>query len=61
MDRLVSQKHKLGERIFEYYDYGEGWGKKKGMHQVTFDRLNARYQAMERLWLQHMSAYLHLR
>jgi hypothetical protein len=32
IDRLISQKHKLGVRIFEHYDYGEGWGKKKGMH-----------------------------
>lgn len=43
MDKLIDQKHKLGERIFEYYEYGEGWGKKKGMHWKTFDRLHARY------------------
>ncbi|MEH6814780.1 MAG: hypothetical protein V7677_19775, partial [Motiliproteus sp.] len=41
--RLISQKHKLGERIFEHYDHGDGWGKKKGMHWKTFNRLHARY------------------
>lgn len=45
MDRLISKKHKLGERIFEDYD-GDGWRKKKGMHQSTFDRLYREY-----IWL----------
>ncbi len=42
IERLISAKHKLGERIFENYD-GEGYWKKKGMHQRNFDRLQARY------------------
>jgi hypothetical protein len=50
LDRLVGQKHKLGARIFEHYEYGEGWGKRKGMHWKTFHRLNARYEALERRW-----------
>ncbi|WP_145999048.1 hypothetical protein [Oceanicoccus sp. KOV_DT_Chl] len=31
-ERITSQLHKIGERIFEYYEYGKGYGKKKGMH-----------------------------
>ena len=31
IDRIISQKHKLGARIFEHYEYGEGFGKKKGI------------------------------
>tara|TARA_R110002167_G_scaffold103839_1_gene268244 strand:- start:2054 stop:2650 length:597 start_codon:yes stop_codon:yes gene_type:complete len=61
MDRLIDQKHKLGERIFEYYDHGDGWGKKKGMHWKTFHRLHAHYQALERQWMQHMTKHLNLR
>ncbi len=60
IERLISQKHKLGERIFEHYDYGEGWGKKKGMHWKTFNRLHARYEAMEQQWCGYMGQYLHL-
>jgi hypothetical protein len=30
LNRSASQKYKLGERIFEYYEYGDGWGKRKG-------------------------------
>lgn len=58
MDRLIDQKHQLGARIFQYYDYGEGWGKKKGMHWKTFNRLETRYQALERQWLQIVSKSL---
>jgi hypothetical protein len=47
LNRLISQKHKLGERIFHYYEYGEGWGKKKGMHWTTFNRLNTRFRELE--------------
>lgn len=46
-DRLISAKHKLGERIFEVYEHGEGWFKKKGMHQSTFDRLRFKYDWLD--------------
>jgi len=49
-ERLIRKKHKLGERIFEHYEYGEGWGKRKGMHQKTFDRLYLDYQLAEYSW-----------
>ena len=39
IDRLIDQKHKLGDRIFDE----TGWRKKKGMHQSTFDRLYRKY------------------
>ena len=48
LDKLIGAKHKLGERIFEHYEYGEGWGKKKGMHWKTFNRLNAKYDSYKR-------------
>jgi hypothetical protein len=47
LDNLITQKHNIGERIFEYYEYGEGYMKKKGMHQKTFDRLHARYKKLD--------------
>lgn len=50
MDNLINQKHKLGKRIFEHYEYGEGWGKKKGMHWKTFNRLHIRYRMLEHRW-----------
>jgi hypothetical protein len=46
IDRLISQKHKLGDKIFEGYD-GDGYRKRKGMHQKTFDRLLTRYLELE--------------
>jgi hypothetical protein len=61
MNNVISQKHKLGERIFEHYDCGEGWGKKKGLHWKTFNRLLSRYQAMDNQWIQYMGKYLNLR
>ena len=48
IDKLIEAKHKLGERIFEHYEYGEGYLKKKGMHWKTFVRLNAKYQSYNR-------------
>lgn len=60
IDRLIRQKHKLGKRLFEHYEDGEGWGKKKGMHWKTYHRLHARYEVMERQWCQLMGQYLHL-
>ncbi len=50
LDQIIEAKHKLGERIFEHYEYGEGWGKKKGMHWKTFNRLHAKYLALENAW-----------
>ena len=46
LDRVISQKHKLGKRIFENYD-GDGWRKKKWIHQKTFDRLYKKYRYMD--------------
>lgn len=52
MDKLIDQKHRLGERIFEYYEYSHGWGKKKGMHWSTFNRLHNQYKTLEQaLWM----------
>ena len=45
--RMIEQKHKLGRRIFEYYEYGEGWGKAKGLHWKTYERLYQRYSELE--------------
>ena len=47
IDRLISQKHELGERIFDDYHNGSGWKKRKGMHQRTFDRLSCLYAELE--------------
>ena len=47
LERLFDKKHDLGERIFEYCEYGDGWLKKKGMHQKTFDRLLSKYEQLE--------------
>lgn len=57
-DRLITQKHKLGERVFEHYEYGEGYGKKKGMHWKTYERLHKRYQAKESAYLSEMGRFL---
>lgn len=50
LDQIIEAKHKLGKRIFENYEHGEGWGKKKGMHWKTFHLLHAKYQALENAW-----------
>lgn len=57
MDRVINRKHNLGERIFEDYEYGEGWRKKKGMHQKTFDRLRKRYVKYEQSISNYISAH----
>lgn len=46
-DRIIAMKHQIGRRIFASYENGVGRGKKKGMHQATFDRLYRRYQRLE--------------
>lgn len=49
LDRLIGQKHKLGNFIFDDYQYGEGWFKRKGMHQKTFNRLYFKYKNLDNL------------
>lgn len=52
LDRLMTEKHKLGARIFDRYESGEGWGKKKGMHWKTYDRLHRRYMELDHaMWV----------
>lgn len=46
IDRLIEKKHKLGKQIFQDYD-GDGWRKRKGMHQKTFDRLYLKYRWLD--------------
>jgi hypothetical protein len=55
LNRMIEQKHKLGKRIFEHYENGVGWGKKKGMHATTFNRLHAKYLAYEQAWCNGIS------
>jgi len=47
LDRLINQKHKLGEKTFEGYENGFDWTKKKHMRQRVFDKLSARYYRMD--------------
>jgi hypothetical protein len=47
INNIISQKHKIGERIFKYYEYGEGWGKKKGIHWTTYHRQHTHFQKLE--------------
>jgi len=54
INNAISQKHKLGRRIFEHYENGKGFGKKKGMHWSTYYRLHAKYQRYEQQWLTGM-------
>jgi len=52
LDRLMSEKHKLGTRIFERYEQGEGRGKKKGMHWKTYYRLHSLYRELDHtMWM----------
>ncbi len=57
IDTLINQQHKLGERIFEHYENGEGFGKKKGLHWKTFNRLHKKYEQLEMLWGVHMKNF----
>jgi len=61
IDRAIEQKHKLGVRIFDDYEHGEGWRKKKGMHQSTFDRLHKRYKHYEQSMVDGIAARFNLR
>ena len=58
INNAISQKHKLGERIFEHYEFGEGYGKKKGMHWKTFNRLYEKYQQHEQQWCLGVARYI---
>lgn len=57
--RAIYQKHKLGERVFEHYEKGEGWGKPKGMHWSTFERLKARHDYYERCYFGGVADWLY--
>jgi len=57
LNRLIEKKHKLGRRIFEYYD-GDGWMKKKGMHWRTFDKLSRQYWALDEMLERELIALL---
>ena len=45
--RQLLKKHKLGNEIFDYYQSGQGWGKKSGIHWKTFCRLKKKYDQLE--------------
>ena len=47
-DHDIDKKHTLGREIFEDYRNGDGWRKKKGMHQKTFDKKLTDYRKLER-------------
>lgn len=47
LSRLIDQKHKLGQRTFAFYEYGDGWGKPKGTHWKTFNRQQQKYNRLE--------------
>lgn len=46
--RLIEQKHKLGRRTFEYYEYGEGWGRPKGLHWRTYKKNLKKIMALDK-------------
>jgi hypothetical protein len=58
MDRVINQKHALGQRIFEDYSNGRGYIKRKGLHWATFEKLHARYQALEQAWCKSALNYI---
>lgn len=43
-------------RVFEHNENGTCWGKKKGMHTTTFNRLHRKYLAYEQAWWQGVSS-----
>lgn len=45
--RLIEQKHKLGKRIFAFYEYGDGWGKRKGLHWKEYDRKLSKFMELD--------------
>lgn len=57
-DRIYTKKHELGAAIFEDYKNGDGWRKKKGMHQKTFDNKLREYRRLERMISFQASTYI---
>lgn len=57
-ENLLAKMQKLGQKTFAYYEYGEGFGKKKGMHWKTFNRLCAHYEAIEQQWFEVVNLQL---
>lgn len=55
---LYTRRHKLGNKTFSHYKYGEGWGKPKGQHWKTFDRKLAKYKKADRAVTGHLLAFL---
>lgn len=49
IDRVIAKKHQLGEQIFERYEYGEGWQKKKGVHHKTFGIKLVKYRELSQI------------
>ena len=49
-DRIIARKHELGTKIFETYESGRGFGKKKGMHWKTFNKHYVKYRSLEQQW-----------
>ena len=47
IQRYWTKKYRLGRRIFEHYEYGQGYGKKRGMHRKTFNKLVKQYRALD--------------
>jgi len=43
LQRYWTKKYRLGRKIFEHYEYGQGVGKKRGMHTRTFNKLLTEY------------------
>jgi len=56
LNRMIEQKHKLGDRIFDDYD-GNSWKRKKGRHQVKFNRLHRKYLRMDMMIDRMIGAY----
>ena len=48
-DRVFTKKHELGAQIFEHYQNGDGWQKKKGMHWKTFHKKYSEYNRLREI------------
>ncbi len=57
-DRLYTQKHKLGEAIFQDYKNGRGFIKKRGMHYKTFQQKLTKYRQLEDQLNRSLEAFL---
>jgi len=58
IDRIISKKHKLGKRIFETYESGRGFWKKKGMHWKTYEKLLVEYKRLDGCYIIGVGKYL---